>query len=233
MRSQASTSSKPPASAPPSTAAISGLRGGVTVIPQSPRPGMAGVSPRRKALRSMPAEKKPPAPVSTPARSSSSASSSSTASATPRATAASSALRACGRLMAVTCTAPRRSTRTSSDMEPPRPSARTAPLQGPATSLRVVGGRGALSLCLRTAGGVDDLTGHETGALADEEGHQVRDVLGLAGAGHRNLGGRALDEVVERDAHALGGRLGHVRLDEAGGDRVGGHPELAELDGQG
>ena len=45
--------------------------------------------------------------------------------------------------------------------------------------------------------------------------------------------GRALDEVVERDAHALGGRLGHLGLDEAGGDRVGGHAELAELDREG
>ena len=34
-------------------------------------------------------------------------------------------------------------------------------------------------------------------------------------------------------AHALGGRLGHLGLDEAGGDRVGGDAELAQLDGEG
>src|SRR3954453_16343602 len=118
-RSQASSSSNPPASAPPSTAAISGLRGGVRVVPHSPRPSMAGLSPRRNAFRSIPEGKKPPAPVRTAARSSSDASSSSTAAATPCATAASSALRACGRLMVMTCTAPRRSTRTSSDTCPP------------------------------------------------------------------------------------------------------------------
>ena len=77
---------------------------------------MAGVSPRRKAFRSIPAEKNPPAPVSTPARSSSDASSSSTAAATSSATDAFSAFFAWGRLIVMTCTASRRSTMTSSDM---------------------------------------------------------------------------------------------------------------------
>ena len=62
IRSQASSSSNPPASAQPSTAPISGLRGGVWVMPHSPRPSIAGVSPRRKALRSIPAENVPPGP---------------------------------------------------------------------------------------------------------------------------------------------------------------------------
>ena len=42
---------------------------------------------------------------------------------------------------------------------------------------------------LRAAGDVDDLAGDEPGALADEERHGVRDVLGLAGAGDRDRRG--------------------------------------------
>src|SRR5271157_100419 len=113
-RSHASSSSNPPASAQPSAAPISGLRGGVCVMPHSPRPGNEGDSPFRNALRSIPEENVPPAPLSTPARSSSSASSSSAASRIPAATAPFRALRASGRLMMMTCTAPRRSTCTSS-----------------------------------------------------------------------------------------------------------------------
>src|SRR3954454_14054760 len=48
----------------------------------------------------------------------------------------------------------------------------------------------------RAAGHVDDLTGDEPGALADQERHRVRDVLRLPGA-------------VDRDP---GGPLGHVLL---------------------
>src|SRR5438874_1787789 len=40
-------------------------------------------------------------------------------------------------------------------------------------------------------------------------------------------------ENVKRDADALRGGRGHVGGDEPGRDRVGGDPELAELDGQG
>jgi hypothetical protein len=40
-------------------------------------------------------------------------------------------------------------------------------------------------------------------------------------------------ENVERDANALRGGRGHVADDEPGRDRVGGDPELAELNGQG
>ena len=105
-RSQASSNSKPPARAQPSAAPISGLRGGVWVMPHSPRPGNEGVSPLRNALRSIPAENVPPAPVSTPTCSAPSASSSSAASRIPAATAPFRALRASGRLMVMTCTAP-------------------------------------------------------------------------------------------------------------------------------
>ena len=113
-RSQASRSSNPPASAQPSAAPTRGLRGGVWVMPHRPRPGKEGTSPLRNALRSIPAENVPPAPVSTPARSSVAASSSSTASRIPAATAPFRALRASGRLIVMTCTAPWRSTSTSS-----------------------------------------------------------------------------------------------------------------------
>ena len=88
-------------------------------MPHSPRPGNEGVSPLRNALRSMPEENVPPAPVSTPTESALSASSSSAASRIPAATAPFRALRASGRLMVMTCTAPRRSTSTSSLIPPP------------------------------------------------------------------------------------------------------------------
>ena len=107
-------SSNPPASAQPSTAAIIGFRGGVSVIPHSPRPWKDGDSPRRNALRSIPAENTPPAPVRTPTRSSESASSSSTASLMPVATRRLRAFFACGRLIVITSTLPRRSLITSS-----------------------------------------------------------------------------------------------------------------------
>ena len=66
IRSQASAISKPPATAKPSTAAISGLRGARCVMPAKPRSPTYGRSPATNALRSMPAQKPLPAPVSTP-----------------------------------------------------------------------------------------------------------------------------------------------------------------------
>src|SRR4051812_36165583 len=82
---------------------------------------------------------------------------------------------------------------------------------------------------LRSAGDVDDLARHEPGPLADEERRGVGDVLGLTDPLHRDLVGAELDEVVEVDLHAGGRRGGHVGLDEAGRDGVGGDAELAEL----
>src|SRR6516165_1577776 len=93
---------------------MSGLRGGVMVMPPKPRPGIIGLSPRIQALRSIPAQNVPPAPVSTPTRRSPSASSSSAAAARARAAAPSSAFLASGRLMVMTWTWPRRSTVTGS-----------------------------------------------------------------------------------------------------------------------
>src|SRR5215469_423946 len=95
-RSQASTSSNPPASAYPSTAAITGLAGGFSTIPPKPRPAAIGASPARKPLRSIPALKVPPAPVSTRTLTSARLSKSSIAAAMPRATSPLTAFRACG-----------------------------------------------------------------------------------------------------------------------------------------
>src|SRR5687768_4016005 len=76
---------------------------------------------------------------------------------------------------------------------------------------------------LRSAGDVDDLAGHESGALAHKERRGVRDVVRGADARDRDgLRGTVL-EVLERDAHALGGRRGHLGGDEAGRDRVDSH----------
>src|SRR5271165_1301012 len=93
---------------------MSGLRGGVMVMPPKPRPGIIGLSPRIQALRSIPAQNVPPAPVSTPTRRASSLSSSSAAAARARAAAPSSAFLASGRLMVMTWTWPRRSAVTGS-----------------------------------------------------------------------------------------------------------------------
>src|SRR6476469_3638941 len=86
---------------------------------------------------------------------------------------------------------------------------------------------------LRSAGDVDDLAGDEAGLLAREEGGRGGDVLGLADAGDGDLLGRPLEELLEGDAHALGGLARHVGRDEARRDGVGRDAELPELDGEG
>ena len=93
MRSHDRATSRPPATANPSTAAISGLTAARWVMPAKPRPSTTGDSPVTKALRSMPEQKPFPAPVMTPIDSPPSASSSSSAAAIPLATAALMALR--------------------------------------------------------------------------------------------------------------------------------------------
>src|SRR5439155_12070160 len=114
MRSQASAISIPPATAKPSMAAISGLHDARWAMPAKPRSPNQGDSPFTKAPRSMPALKKPPAPVSTPTERLSSASSSSSACATPSASAALTALRTSGRLSVISRTLSRRSASTGS-----------------------------------------------------------------------------------------------------------------------
>src|SRR4051794_36648166 len=114
MRSQASAISKPPATAKPSTAAMSGLRDARCTMPAKPRSPIHGRSPVTNALRSMPAEKPLPAPGRMPTWSSCVSSSSSSASATPWASAPLTALRASGRLSVMSRMLSRRSVRTAS-----------------------------------------------------------------------------------------------------------------------
>src|SRR5919197_2180370 len=97
-------------------AAISGLRELRCAMPAQPRPSTKGLSPATNALRSMPAQNDPPAPVSTPTLSSSSPSSSSRAAATPCASALLTALRAWGRLRVISSTPARRSVSTGSSL---------------------------------------------------------------------------------------------------------------------
>src|SRR5215218_6814355 len=114
IRSQASAISNPPATAKPSTAAISGLRGGPWTMPAKPRRSTNALSPATNAFRSMPAEKPLPAPVRMPACRSSSSSRRSSAAATPFASAALTALRWSGRLSVISRTPPSASVSTAS-----------------------------------------------------------------------------------------------------------------------
>src|SRR4051812_39871512 len=114
MRSQASATSSPPATAKPSMAAISGLREARWTMPAKPRSPTHALSPATNALRSMPALKPLPEPVSTPTCSSAVSSSSSSAAATPSACALLNALRWSGRLSVMSRIPSRRSVRTAS-----------------------------------------------------------------------------------------------------------------------
>ena len=105
----------PPATANPSIAAISGLTDARWAMPAKPRSPNQGDSPRTNAPRSMPAQKKPPAPVSTPTERASSESSSSSAPAMPAATAALTALRTSGRSIVMSSVESRRSVVTAED----------------------------------------------------------------------------------------------------------------------
>ena len=114
IRSHASATSSPPATAKPSIAAISGLSAERWVMPAKPRPSTNGRSPVTNAFRSIPAQNPLPAPVITPTLRSGSASRSSSALAIPCATAALTALRWSGRLIVIRRTRSRRSVRTGS-----------------------------------------------------------------------------------------------------------------------
>ena len=119
-KSQEMASSNPPASAYPSTAAMSGLRGAFSVRPANPLPSIFGVSPVTNALRSMPEQNVPPAPVRMATRMSSLLSNSSRAADTPSARARLTAFLAFGRLRVMVMTPSLRSINTiSSDMLSP------------------------------------------------------------------------------------------------------------------
>lgn len=113
-RSHQSASSRPPATACPLTAAITGLDSRRRVGPIGPSPSSATRLPRSvpMALRSAPAQNVPPSPQSTATRADSSASNSLKAAASSAAVGPSTALRTSGRDSTTVVTCPRRSTRT-------------------------------------------------------------------------------------------------------------------------
>src|SRR5262249_28836359 len=79
---------------------------------------------------------------------------------------------------------------------------------------------------------VEHLSGNEPGALAHEERGDMRDVVGRAAAADRDgVGGRLLERLPVNPQPG-GGGLRHVGGDEAGGDRVDGYSERAQLDGE-
>ena len=109
-RSHHNASSSPPATAWPSTAAITGLLNCNHVGPIGPEPfsSSAVLRPSATSRRSAPAQKLPPTPVRTAAQSVSSASNFLKASASAAAVAESTALRTSGRLMVTVRTLPSR-----------------------------------------------------------------------------------------------------------------------------
>ena len=97
-------------------AAISGFCGGASTRPPNPRPGSIGISPVRKAFRSMPEQNALPAPVRMPTRSAGLPSRRSIAAAMPVATARLTAFFAAGRLMVMVRMPSASCSRTSSDI---------------------------------------------------------------------------------------------------------------------
>src|SRR5262249_46337512 len=116
-RSHQSASSRPPATAYPSTAAITGFDNKSRLKPIGPSPSSSRRSIRSgsaSALGPAPAQKIPPAPVSTATERSSSASKRRKAAARAAAVSRSIELRASNRLKVTTATSPRSSTCTAS-----------------------------------------------------------------------------------------------------------------------
>src|SRR5437667_8767947 len=150
-RSHQSASSRPPATAYPSTAARTGFPSSMRVGPMGPSPSslmrlsavVHTAAPRRSwpeatAFRSAPAQNVPPAPVSTATASPSSASKRRNASTSTAAVGSSTALRTSGRLMVTTATSPSVSNRTVL-MRPPSGRWLPPPLQDAPPSREVRG----------------------------------------------------------------------------------------------
>ncbi len=133
-RSHQRASSRPPATAWPSTAAITGFESSMRVGPIGPSPCSSTrfTRPVCIAFRSAPAQKQPPTPVSTATARSASPSKRRKASASSAAVGPSTALRASGRSMLTIATGPSVSKRTLLMFLPPvraqpaRPSASSA-----------------------------------------------------------------------------------------------------------
>src|SRR6516164_1447804 len=221
-RSQDRTISNPPARAYPSTAAMTGLAGGRWVMPPKPRPPAAEFSPAAKPLRSIPAQKVPPAPVMISEVTSLRVSNSSMCAAMLRATASLTALRASGRLIVMM----------------PMPSATSAKTAS-ATSLPPWRSR---ERCTRRA--VSPRRGRAPGLLwlesdaaveADDLGVHVvvldqrPDELGELGRGAHALGEH--DRGGEPGLELLAGRPGAVDggVDDPRADGVHPHPDGREV----
>ena len=114
-RSHHKASSRPPATAYPDTAAITGLERRSRLMPIGPSPSAATRLPRSvpSAVRSAPEQKTPPAPCSTATAASGSASNARNAAASRAAVGPSTALRRAGRCRKTVVTAPDRSTWTA------------------------------------------------------------------------------------------------------------------------
>src|SRR5215204_1957054 len=197
IRSQASATSKPPATAKPSTAAMIGLRGGPWTMPAKPRCSTNMLSPATNAFRSMPEEKPLPAPVRMATWRSSSSSRRSSAAAIPLASAALTALRWSGRLSVMRRTPPSASVSTGSASAMRRRSLLLSGLEVLQQPLR--GAELAQDLAHRAGEHLDLLLGEVALEVLVDLGHVDRDrpLERLAPlVGHVGVGGAA---VVRRD----------------------------------
>jgi cytochrome P450 len=84
----------------------------------------------------------------------------------------------------------------------------------------------------RPARHIDDLAGDEPRAGTHEVGRRMGDVLRLTHSADRNGLCRVALELLEAEAQPTGRGPGHVAHHEARGDRVGGDPVPAELQGE-
>src|SRR3954463_8597701 len=188
-----------------------GLTGGCSTIPAKPRPGIDGRSPARNALRSMPAQNVPPAPVMTPATSERSSSSRSIASPIATAVSVLIALRASGRLMVTTRTPSTTSVRTLSLTSPPRWRSSAAFAALPCSC---VSSQARSRPRTHADGAVQaDRLAVEVGVVEDVQ-RRRRELLGAAQPRRvRNLGGEARLHLVAVPVEDRG-------VEDAGGDRA-------------
>ena len=166
-RSHQSANSRPPATAYPEIAAITGLLSVIRVGPIGPSPSGSTRLPLGVpiALRSAPAQNVPPAPQSTATAASGSASKARKASASARAVGPSTAFRASARSRTTVVTAPTRSTRTPiapacpSRPTPTIPVDLALPVAGSRLVPRIIGAETARSAASGGAAGLSPPTG--------------------------------------------------------------------------
>ena len=91
----------------------------------------------------------------------------------------------------------------------------------------------ARNLTVGSSGYIDHLARDERRFVTGEEGHDCRDVFGLANSSDGDLFSRESFEVLEFHADSFCGVSRHVGFDETRCDRVDGNPVLAQFDCQG